>query len=439
MPRNFVFKARDIPVDDDGCGWAMEGSGPPLGRRLAGERRVGSAVVGAGFTGIAAARRLAELRPGEEVAVLEAQRVGQGTAGRSSGFVVDLADLTAGMTPEDRARHVRVARSGIDDLRRLVHAHDIDCDWDDTGWLRGAASDEGERFLDQWPPMFEAAGIEPQWLDEHQLARIMGTTFYRRGVRLPGYPMVQGAALVQGLARSLPEGVSLFEETPVRRIQGGPPYRLEAGAGSVRADRVFVATNGYTPALGLLARRIVPIYSFGALTRMLTEDEQAALGGEREWGLLAMDPMGSSLRRLRDQRILVRNTIHYSAAPRLADSVRERVTPALSEALTKRFPALAGIELEHVWSGLFATTWNRQPVFGEVEKGLYSAACYTGAGIAMGTALGRLLADQALGEPSSLLDDMLALPTPTLLPPDPFRGWGIRWTYARMNRRATHV
>lgn len=439
MTRHRVYRARYLPGDDGSCGWTAGLPEPPPPRPLAGDLRVATAVVGAGFTGVAAARRLAELRPGEPVAVLDAQRVGQGTAGRSSGFIVDLADIAIPMTPEDRARYLRVARSGIAELSRRVREDGIDCQWDDTGWIRAAASDEGRRFLDRWPEFLEEAEIEARWLDADELAEITGTPFYRRGVRLPGYPLVNSAALIRGLARTLPPEVELFEDTPVLRIAGGPPYELEAGAGSVRADRVFVATNGYTPALGLLARRIVPIFTFGAMTRTLSEAEQAGIGGEREWGLLAMDAMGSTLRRLRDQRLLVRNTIHYSRRLRLPGGVRQDVTPELRRALAKRFPSLAEIELEHVWSGLMATTWTRQPVFGEIGPSLYAAAAYTGAGIALGTAMGTLLADLALGEGSPLLDDLRTLPAPSRLPPEPFRSWGIRWTYARMNRSATHV
>ena len=166
------------------------------------------------------------------------------------------------------------------------------------------------------------AGRALQLAGAGRARRSPGTPFYRVGMRLPGSVLVQPAALVRGLAGSLPGNVDLFEESPVRTIDGGRAgfeirFDLHGEGGRISAGRLFVAANGYSPALGVAAgRRVFPLLTFGSMTRPLTSDEQAALGGEREWGLLAEDAMGSTLRRTRDQRILVRNTVRYD--PRFA-------------------------------------------------------------------------------------------------------------------------
>jgi glycine/D-amino acid oxidase-like deaminating enzyme len=428
-----------LPHDDMDAGWLALLPPPPPPRPLLGEERVGSAVVGAGLTGLAIARRLAELRPGEPVAVVEAQRIGFGASGRNAGFVVELTDFAACMAAPDRARYLRVARFGLECLRELVGRHAIECDWDESGFLRAAAGAEGLRQLARWTARLEAAGVCHRWLDAEATAALTGTRFYRAAIHLPGTVTVQPAALARGLARSLPEEVTVFEVSPVRAIRrrrsaGG--FRIEAGGGALLCDRLFLAANGYTPGLGFLRRRAAPRFSFASLTRVLTGAEQADLGGERHWGVLASDPSGSTVRRTRDQRILIRNTFHYSPSPAVRPRVRRAAGRRHRAALAARFPGLREVPFDYTWSGLYATSGNGQPYFGELAPGLFTAAVFNFAGIAMGTAAGRLLADLALGEPSPPLTDLRQLPLPSWLPPEPLRSLHAWRDVARQNARA---
>ncbi len=432
-----MIRARTLPRDDTTCGWLA--TLPPASdpRRLRGDREADFAVVGAGFTGLAAARRLTELAPGAPVVVLEAQRAGFGASGRSSGFLVDIAFFTTRMNPEAAERHVRLSRRGIDELRRLVESHGIDCAWDDAGWLHVAAGEAGLRDLETLRRWLEARGEDRVDLDAGALESITGTSFYRSGVRLPGRPLVQAAALVRGLAAALPAGAELFEDSPVRALERfRERWRLRTPHGSVLARRVLLATNGFTPGLGFLERRIFPLVTFGSLTRRLDEAEREALGGEREWGVLAQDPMGSSVRRTRDQRLLVRNTLCYTPSLVPSARARRRARRAHRQALDRRFPALAGVDLEYTWAGVMGASPSRRHVFGRIDEGLYAVAGFTGAGIALGTAGGGLLAELAAGGSSEALSDMAALPSPDPLPRRPLFDLGARMRVAWMNARA---
>lgn len=428
-----------LPHDDMDAGWLALLPPPPPPRPLLGEERVGSVVVGAGLTGLAVARRLAELRPGEPAAVVEAQRIGFGASGRNAGFVVELTDFAACMAAPDRARYLRVARCGLECLRELVGRHAIECDWDESGFLRAAAGAEGLRQLARWPARLAAAGVCHRRLDAEATAALTGTRFYRAAIHLPGTVTVQPAALARGLARSLPAEVTVFEASPVRAIRRQRPaggFRIEAAGGALLCDRLFLAANGYTPGLGFLRHRAAPRFSFASLTRVLTGAEQADLGGERHWGVLASDPSGSTVRRTRDQRILIRNTFHYSPSPAVRPRVRRAAGRRHRAALAARFPGLREVPFDYTWSGLYATSGNGQPYFGELAPGLFTAAVFNFAGIAMGTAAGRLLADLALGESSPALTDLRQLPLPSWLPPEPLRSLHAWRDVARQNARA---
>ncbi len=429
-------RIRTLPRDDRTCGWTETLPPLPPPRRLEGSVRADCAIIGAGFTGLAIARRLAQLRPDWRIVLVDAQRIGDGTSGRSSGFVVDLTDVAAHMGNENRDRYVRLARSGIDQLRTLVREHDIDCDWDETGWIRGARGEKGRFFLDRLPPIYDELGMEYQPLDAEAMAAITGSRFYNAGIRLLGYPLIHTGKLVRGLAGCLPENIELYEESPVVTLEVGASAELVTESGSATADRLFLATNGYTPALGFLQRRVFPLYTFGSLTRVLTGEEQEILGGEREWGILAMDPMGSSVRRTRDQRLLIRNTSHYSKKLRISEQCLREIKKEHRKAYLARFPMLEQVDFAHTWSGLMGTAKNSQISFLRLHENLFAAAGFTAAGIAMGATAGKLLADWALGEESEMVCDMRALPSPTLMPPDPFRSIGGILINARMNAQA---
>jgi glycine/D-amino acid oxidase-like deaminating enzyme len=438
-------RARVLPRDDDQCGWMRMLPPPPPARRLDSALRADCAVIGAGFTGLAVARRLAELRPDWRVVLVDAQRAGGGGSGRSSGFLVDRAHFIARLEITASRRYVALCRFGIDRLRTVVAGHGLACDWDESGWLHAAATAAGAAELPVLRAWLERLGEPYQWLAAADLERLTGTACYRAGIRLPGSVLVQPAALARGLAVTLPPAVEIYEESPVRSIErlsesaAHGRYRITAGAGSVEARHLFLATNGYTPGLGFLGRRLFPLLTFGSLTRRRTAAEQRLLAGEREWGLLSEDPMGSTLRRTRDQRLLVRNTVHF--APRLAPGrgVVERARGAHRRAFLLRFPALCAVGFEHTWTGLMGASPNRGHCFGEIDRGLFAAAGYTGAGIALGTAAGTLLADLALDAGGELLSHMLALPEPQRLPPSPWFDVGARLRVARMNAAAGEI
>lgn len=429
-------RIRTLPENDQNSGWLESLPPRPVKQRLQGDIKADCAIIGAGFCGLSIARRLNELRPDWKVVIIDAQKVGNGASGRSSGFVVDLTDAAALMEPAIRDGYVRLARAGIDGLRQLVQEHDIDCAWDEKGWIRACAGDKGQFYLDRLPPIYDQLGYHYQSLDAAGMEAITGTSFYRAGIRLPGYPLIQSGALVRGLADCLPESIDVYEESPVTAFETGPPHRLISPRGSIEAEHLFVATNGYTPFLGYFQSRIFPLYTFGSLTRVLTPEEQATLGGENEWGILAMDPMGSSVRRTRDQRLLIRNTIYHNNNLQVSEEKNRQILANHKLAYDVRFGKLGDIEFEYTWGGLMGSAKNSQLSFAEVSRQVYSAAGFTAAGIAMGTAAGQVLADFALGEDSQLVSDILALPKATWMPPNPFRSIGGSFMAERMNRQA---
>lgn len=427
---------RQLPDDDPGCGWVALLPPLPPPRRLLAKERADCAVLGAGFTGLAAARQLAAHHPEWRVLLLEAQRVGFGASGRNSGFVVDVGHYERARGVEGNRRLVRLGRAGRDHLRALVQAHGIECAWTERGRLHGAVGDRGMRQLEHFRAGLEAMSEPYEALDAQQMTAITGTSYYRAGVRTPGTVMVQPAALVRGLAANLPANVELFEESPVQGIQRGSPFTLQTRDGTVATDRLFLAANGFTAALGFLRRQIVPMFTFASLSRALSTEERTALGGEPEWGLVPEERMGTTVRRTRDQRILIRNTVQYAAGMRVSAARLRAVRAIHQAAFAARFPMLRGVDLEYTWGGIMGVSLNAAHYFGQLGDDLFAAGGYNGVGVALGTISGKLLADLAVGADSEWLRDMRALPEPTPMPPQPLLGIGVRLTLARLQARA---
>lgn len=437
---------RRLPREDRTCGWLAPVAPRTPARRLSGSESADVVVVGAGFVGLAAARRLADLRPGWRIVLVDAQRAGTSSSGRSSGYLVDIAHFTTTFEPAVAERHVRLSRHGMASLDRLRREHAIDCAWDDRGWLHVAAGDAGMVDLGTLRRWLDDHGEAYEWLGGEELAATLGTRFYRAGLRMPGRPLVQAGALVRGLAEALPEPVELYEETAVVSLERrgrGPDagsWQLETtsaeGPGVLETPRLVVAVNAWAPSLGLVGRRIFPLMTFGSLTRPLTAAEQETLGGDREWGVLAQDPLGSSVRRTRDQRLLIRNGAHYSRRVGASSAVRRRAVADHRRSLAARFPTLADLPFDSSWAGALGASPSRLPFFGALADGLWTAAGFVGAGITLGTTAGELLAELASGETSPLLEDMLALPRPPVQPPEPFLSVGIKLRVARMNASA---
>jgi glycine/D-amino acid oxidase-like deaminating enzyme len=381
-------------------------------------------VVGAGYTGLAAARTWAQARPQDRVAVLDASIVGEGSPGRNSGFMLEiaLADDADSRAIDRMARCNGLIGEAMGWLRALVETHGIACDLQRTGTYRAAATVQGQRAIARYRAFLEAAGLEFEVLDQAALERRLGTRYYRDGLYSPDCSLVQPAALIRGLADSLPDNVTIYEETPAVALQPeGDGWRVECPHGSLRARRVVLANNAFVRGLGIGGGRLAAMYTYAALTEPLSDAQLARLGSDARWGLLPAHRLGSTLRRTGDGRLMVRSFYGYER-----EEDNARVAERLRMCLARRFPQL-GLDawprpFQYVWGGTTGLTYNGAPLWGEVRPGLLVSAGCNGGGVVKGTLFGRLLAQRALGE---AVPDVGALfGRASWMPPEPVRKLG---------------
>jgi glycine/D-amino acid oxidase-like deaminating enzyme len=263
-----------------------------------------------------------------------------------------------------------------------------------------------------------------------------GTDYYVGGLVTPGPAMIQPALYVRGVARGLAlNRTTVYETSPVVRVERGDgAWTARTPKGAVTAPKAVLAVNGHAESFGFFRRRLVNVFTYASMTRALTSNEVAALGGRPVWAVTPADPMGTTVRRIAGSgghRIVVRNRFTYDPL-RVNEARLAAVARDHARAFRARFPMLAGVEMEYRWGGRLCLSRNHVPAFGEIAQGLFSACCCNGLGTARSTLAGMLAADLATGAPSVLLDQMLSERPPSRLPPEPIAWLGatarIRWS-----------
>ena len=378
------------------------------------------AIVGAGYTGLAAARRWATLAGDDRVVVLESSEVGEGSPGRNSGFLIEImmADDANTAQASRMLECNRLIGSAIDDFREIVEREDIRCSMSRTGTYRAAAGKSGEKAISKYRSFLQTTNLDHVVLNRDELAERIGTDFYRAGIYSPHCYMVQPAALVRGLADCLPPSVTLYENSPAIRLDAaGSGWQIATPNGCVHADRVILANNAFSRKLVRASRRIAVIYTYAALTERLEDDFLQTLGLDTNWGLLPALRVGSTFRRTEDGRILTRAYWGYEK-----ELDNGKIEEILRQSLKRRFPQLGDAKFFAVWSGATGLTINGSPVWGEVKPGLFVSAGCNGGGVVKGTLFGRLLADHAYGNSVPAIESLFG--QAAWMPTGPLRWFG---------------
>lgn len=433
--------AKRLPKDTGTSAWyAM------LGTLAAGQVNTGLhtadwLVIGAGFAGLAAARRLRQFDPTGRIVVLEASQVGKGPAGRNSGFMIDLphnlqaSDYGSGLEA-DRQQIAR-NRAAIAFARQAVADYDLpDEAFVPWGKVNAAASEAGDNHNRSYGAHLTALGEDSQWLDASDMRAMTGSDYYRSGLYTPGTVLIQPAQFVRGLAAGLRrEKVEICEGSPVLSLERqGATWTAKTARGQVQSPRVILAVNGHANSFGLFKQRLIHVMLYASMTEPLDAEAQKALGGQDFWGITPSDPMGSSLRRISGRsghRILMRNRSSYEPGLAVDEAKVKRMGLDHDLAFERRFPRLAGVNMQYRWAGRLCLSWNSAPAFGEVETGLFTAVCQNGLGSVQGTMSGMAAAELAAGQSSEHTHSLLAAPQPTRIPPEPLSWVGasasLRW------------
>lgn len=425
-----------LPQDDPEPGWFHTSKKRTPKPALVGDAKAKWVVIGAGFSGLAVARQLANNFPDDQIILVEAQQVGFGTSGRNAGFLIDVPhNISAPDYIGDKttARNVlQLNKLGQHILTELVEQHNItEAHMRHSGKYQAAVEDHGIKVLEAYKGGLEALGQPCKIIEGRDLPDHLGTKFYRKALYTPGTILAQPSGLVKGLADSLPANITLYEDTPITAVQYEPEIVLHHATGRITAEKLILANNAFGTHFGFGERTIFPVFTYGSLTRPLTQSEMNDLGGEEFWGVIPADPFGTTCRRTHDNRILIRNSFSFNEDGRYKPGYTEKYRQSHRLSFERRFPMLPDVNFEHTWGGGLGMTRNDSSLFGELRKNVYGTLGCNGLGTVRGTAMGTMLADWLAGKRNDTIDYLLSLPKPEWNPPDPMLTMGVNFTLRR--------
>lgn len=362
------------------------------------------AVIGAGFTGLNAARKLA--REGLRVAVLEAHHAGAGGSGRNGGHLNNgiahgYAEAKAHLGAERAHALYRAYDHSIDMIEQVIAEEGIDCDFRRSGKLKLASKPS---HVDGLRANFELihreVDADTRWLERGELRDEIGSETFHGAMLYGKSAMMHMERYLAGLARAAQRhGARIWENAPVterRAVSGG--WELATPKGRLRAGRIIAATGAYSgegrgEVLRYFRRRIISVGSFIIATRPLTAKEIAAtLPGNRTC-VTSMN-IGNYFRLSPDNRLIFGGRARFSAVSNQQSDARSG--EILRASMIRIFPHLADVEIDYCWGGLVGMTKDRFPRAGEADGMIYGMG-YSGHGAQMSTLIGQALADMALG------------------------------------------
>ena len=387
---------------------ASAGTPPDDDGPITGDVDCDVAIVGSGATGVSTALYLAQ-EQGTRAVVLEANRSAWGCSSRSGGQGQNASGrlkrsqwIARWGTDVAKALDAEI-RAGFENFRALTR--EIDCDADPSGhWYVAHRPERLPALKSECALMRETFGYATRMVSAEELRRTVcdereaaGALFEPEGIGV--HPLKLTFGLLKK-ARAL--GAKVHPASPVQGwSESGGVQHLRTPGGTVRAKRVAICTGGYTSSSlsPLVRNRLMPILSNSLVTRPLTDAELAACGFRSEAFLTDTRVLRFYYRLLRDgekRRLQIGSRSSITGAD-AEDPVHLKL---LTDAIARKFPPLAGIEIANSWWGWVDVSHDMMPriVRPDPARPVWYALGYGGNGVSFSTWAGKRLAERIAGK-----------------------------------------
>ncbi|MBX3099393.1 MAG: FAD-dependent oxidoreductase [Salinibacterium sp.] len=394
------------------------------------DRDVDLAIVGGGYAGLWTAIRAKERNPDARVLVLEALKVGWAASGRNGGFVE--ASLTHGESngerrwPEELEQLDRLGHANLDAIEQTVARYQMKADFERTGSLSVAIEPHQVEWLEGPDALSE----------EHIRAEVNSPTYLAGSWDRRSTALVHPGKLAAELARVATDlGVEIVENSPVRSLDGAT---LRLDRGTVRAQKVALATNVFPSLLARNRLMTVPVYDYVLMTEPLTDAQLASIGWQNRQGIADLANQFHYYRLSADNRILFGGydaIYHYGGRIRTEYEDRPQTFEKLASHFFTTFPQLEGLRFSHRWAGIIDTSTRFCAFFGTAHGGRVAyAAGFTGLGVAATRFAADVMLDKLDGLSTELTELRMVRERPLPFPPEPAASVGINLTRASLDR-----
>ena len=428
-------------TNDNGCSWIKDLIPRSNIKTLQSNEDCEWLVIGAGYTGLSAVRKLGKLYPNQKIILVDAQLAGEGASSRNSGYLVDTTlndGFTSNKELDNYKKKADIYDLGINAVKKFINEYQVDCDWNECGKYFASSKKEDEKILRNFSDTLTELDFEHNLLSNKELSKRLGTNFYNVALHTKGGILLHPGKLVRAMIDVLPENVFLYENSSLLSWNKNKDIiSCEFKNGKINTKKIIFATNGFLKSLGIKSNYNFPITLTASMTRPLTNEEFKSIGQPKEWGVLPVRPMGATIRMTKDKRILIRNTAEIHNPFRMSKLDLEKRSINQRIGIKKRFPQLPNNIIQSSWSGVVSRTRNSSQIFERIDNNVFAAGCYNGSGIGVGTLFGEQIALKASDQNTKEIETIEARSKPTWLPPQPFLNLGVRTRliYERLRAR----
>jgi len=429
-------------TNDNGCSWINDLISRTSIKYLTSNEDCDWLIIGAGYTGLSAARKLAELHPNQKIILVDAQLAGEGASGRNSGYLVDTTlndGFTSNKELENYKKKSDIYDLGIKTVKNFINEHQVDCDWNECGKFFASSKIEDEKILVNFSNTISQLGFDNNLLKKEDLSKRLGTNFYNIALYTKGGILLHPGKLVRAMIDVLPKNVCLYENSNlINWNKEKDIISCNFKYGKIITKKIIFATNGFLKSLGIKSNYNFPISLTASMTRSLTNEEFRSIGEPKEWGVLPVRPMGATIRLTKDRRILIRNTAEVHNPFKMSSLELNKRSINQKIGIKKRFPQLPGDIIQSSWSGIVSRTRNSSQIFEKIDENIFAAGSYNGSGIGVGTLFGEQIALKASNLNTREIETIEKRNKPTWLPPQPFLNFGIksRLIYERIRAKS---
>ena len=417
-------------INDDSCSWINDLDSRFNIKTLDKDKSCDWLIIGAGYTGLSAARKLSELHPNQKIIIVDAQLAGEGASGRNSGYLVDTT-LNDGFTSNKELSNYKkktdIYQLGIDAVKKFIKEHQVDCDWNESGKYFASSNQKDKKILENFSNTLTKLNFDYNILEKDELEKKLGTSFYNIGLYTKGGILLHPGKLVRAMIDILSDNIELLENSQLNEwVKNKDTIICNFNNHKITTKKIIFCTNGFLKSLGIKNNYNFPLTLTASMTRSLTDTEFKSIGEPKEWGVLPVRPMGATIRMTKNKRILIRNTAEVHNPFQMSKSDLNKRSLNQKLGIKKRFPALPNDIIESTWSGIVSRTRNSSQIFEKIDDNVFAAGCYNGSGIGVGILFGEQIAIKASMENSHEINIIEKRNKPNLLPPQPFLYLGVK-------------
>ena len=372
--------------------WSATSDKKIVGSKLTRYQHFDIAIIGGGLSGVSVAFHCAKL--GLKACLLEKETIGWGASGRNGGQVIpglkELPEQVLTHFGEEKGKKIiALAGAAPDYVFDLIKTNNIECSASQNGWIQASITNAGldtnKSLVRQWTDY----GAPVDLLSTPEIRSLIGSNTYSGGILDYRGGKLHPLNYVIGLARSAQDaGITIFQECPVNSIKSkNGSYEINCSEGSINTEKVVLTTNAYGDVrTGTINRNVISVQSVQVATAPLSDNVLKTI--------LPNGQVVSDTRRLLKYfRIAEDGRLLMGGRGGVSNRGTSIQIEDLKYYVKEMFPIIGEIKYDYSWGGNVALTLNHFPQISVFENGIISLSGYNGRGVALTTALGKVVAE----------------------------------------------